>query len=81
MVLSNTRITKALSGLRGCAGWSAPLLFANLKRQVFLGRGLNVVIPVKKKFMDARQRQLTKARKSNSALLTVTINKQSELQV
>ena len=29
MILSNTRITKALIRLRGCAGWSAPLLFAN----------------------------------------------------
>ena len=29
MVLSKTRITKALIRLRGCAGWSAPVLFAN----------------------------------------------------
>ena len=29
MVLSNKRITKAQIRLRGCAGWSAPLLFAN----------------------------------------------------
>ena len=29
MVLSNERITKALIRLRGCAGWSAALLFAN----------------------------------------------------
>ena len=27
--------------LRECAGWSAPLLFANLRRQVFLLRGPN----------------------------------------
>ena len=26
----------ALIRLRGCAGWSAPLLFANPRRQVFL---------------------------------------------
>ena len=29
MVLSKKRITKALIRLRGCAGWSAPVLFAN----------------------------------------------------
>ena len=29
MVLFNKQITKALIRLRGCAGWSAPLLFAN----------------------------------------------------
>ena len=35
MVLSKHHITKALISLRGCAGWSAPLLFANSWRQVF----------------------------------------------
>ena len=35
MILSNMRITKALISLRVCAGWSAPLMFANLWRQVF----------------------------------------------
>ena len=39
MVLSNKRITKVLIRLRGCAGWSAPLLFANPRRQVFSRRG------------------------------------------
>ena len=29
MILSKKRITKALIRLRECAGWSAPLLFAN----------------------------------------------------
>ena len=29
IVLYKTRITKALIRLRGCAGWSAPVLFAN----------------------------------------------------
>ena len=29
MILSKTRITKALIRLHGCAGWSAPVLFAN----------------------------------------------------
>ena len=29
MILSNKRIRKALIRLHGCAGWSAPLLFAN----------------------------------------------------
>ena len=33
------RITKALIRLRGCAGWSAPVLFANPRRQVFLRQG------------------------------------------
>ena len=35
MVLSKKRITKALIRLCGCAGWSALLLLANLRRQVF----------------------------------------------
>ena len=40
MILSNKRITKALIRLRGCAGWSAPLLLATHRRQVFSRRGL-----------------------------------------
>ena len=39
MTLSKKRITKALIRLRGCAGWSAPVLFANRGRQVFSRRG------------------------------------------
>ena len=39
MVLSKKRITKALIRLRWCAGWSAPVLFANPRRQVFSRRG------------------------------------------
>ena len=39
MILSNKRITKALIRLRGRAGWSAPVLFANPRRQVFSCRG------------------------------------------
>ena len=39
MILSSKRITKSLIRLRGYAGWSAPLLFANLRRQVLLRRG------------------------------------------
>ena len=35
MILSSKRITKALIRLRACAGWSVPVLFANLRRQVF----------------------------------------------
>ena len=42
MVLSNKRITKALIRLRGCAGWSATVLFANPRRQVFSRRGPHV---------------------------------------
>ena len=39
MILYKKRITKALIRLRECAGWFAPLLFANLRRQVFSRRG------------------------------------------
>ena len=39
MVLSKKQITKALIRLRGWAGWSAPVLFANPQRQVFSHRG------------------------------------------
>ena len=35
------RITKALNRLRRCAGWSAPVLVANPRRQVFSRRGPN----------------------------------------
>ena len=39
MGLSTKQITKALIRLRGCAGWSAPVLFANPRRRVFSRRG------------------------------------------
>ena len=39
MILLDTRITKALIRLRGCAGWTAPVLFANPQRQFFSRRG------------------------------------------
>ena len=39
IVLYKTQITKALIRLCGCAGWSAPVLFANPRRQVFSHRG------------------------------------------
>ena len=39
MVLYKKRITVALTRLRRCAGWYAPLLFAILQRQVFSRRG------------------------------------------
>ena len=35
IILSNKQITKVLISLRGCAGWSPPLLFPNPRRQVF----------------------------------------------
>ena len=41
MVLSNKRITRALIRLHVCTGWSAPLLFANPRRQVFSRQGPN----------------------------------------
>ena len=41
MILSKKRITKALIRLRGCAGWSAPVLFAKPRRQVFTRCGPN----------------------------------------
>ena len=36
MIISDKRITKALIRLRGCADWSARVLFANHRRQIFL---------------------------------------------
>ena len=39
MILPKKRITKALIRLRGSAGWSAHVLFANPRRQVFSRRG------------------------------------------
>ena len=41
MIPSNKRKTKALIRLRGCTGWSAPMLFANHRRQVFSRLGPN----------------------------------------
>ena len=39
MILYNKRITKVPIRLCICAGWSAPVLFANPRRQVFSRRG------------------------------------------
>ena len=44
MILSNKWLTKALISLCRCAGWSAPLLFANPRSPVFLSRGLDDII-------------------------------------
>ena len=38
IILSTKQITKALIRLRGCAGWSTPLLFTDPQRQVFWPR-------------------------------------------
>ena len=38
--------TKALIRLKGCAGWSAPLLLANPWRQVFFHRGPNIFVHI-----------------------------------
>ena len=46
MLLSKKRITKALIRLRRCAGWSAPVLFANPRRQVFSRRGPYVCLRI-----------------------------------
>ena len=43
-VLSKKQTTKALIRLRGCAGWSASVLFANSRRQVFSRRGPNLLL-------------------------------------
>ena len=40
VIVFKKRITKALTSLRGCAGWSAPLLFETPRRRVFSRRGL-----------------------------------------
>ena len=40
IIFSKKRITKAIVRLRGSAGWSAPVLFANPRRQVFSHRDL-----------------------------------------
>ena len=39
MLLFKKGITKGLIKLRGCAGWSVPVLFANPRRQFFSRRG------------------------------------------
>ena len=44
MILSKKQITKALISLPGCADWSAPVLFPNPRRQVFLCQGPYVKI-------------------------------------
>ena len=44
MKLSKKQITKVLTRLHSCAGWSAPILIANLGRQVFSCRGPNSVV-------------------------------------
>ena len=44
IMLFNKQITKALIRLRGCPGWSAAVLFANLLKQVFSLRGPYIII-------------------------------------
>ena len=44
MALSKKRITKALIRLRGCACWSAPVLFAKPRRQGFSHRGPIMIV-------------------------------------
>ena len=39
IVHSSKQLTKVLIRLYGCAGWSAPWLFTNSRRQVFSRRG------------------------------------------
>ena len=40
---TTVRIIKALISLPGCAGWSAALLFANLRRHFISRRGPNQI--------------------------------------
>ena len=44
MILSEKRIKKALIRLRGCAGLSTPVLFANPRRQVLSRRGQIIIL-------------------------------------
>ena len=46
MKLSKKGITKVLIRLRGCAGWSVPVLFENHRRQVFSRRGPYAPVPL-----------------------------------
>ena len=45
MILSKKRITKVLTRLLGCTGWSAPVLFAKPRIQVFLRLGPFICSP------------------------------------
>ena len=53
MIFSKQRITKSLIRLRVCTGWPAPLLLANLRRQVFSRRGLFVLFYLRR-FSESR---------------------------
>ena len=50
MVLSKQRITEVLTRLRGCAGWSVPLSFANPQIQVFFRQARANLVFYKIKF-------------------------------
>ena len=50
IILCIKRITKALIRLRGCAGWSAALLFVTPRRQLFSRRGPNKIFVRYKKY-------------------------------
>ena len=56
MILSKKRIAKALIRLRGCEGWSAPVLFENTRRQVFSRRGPCVVHQARLRELHKRSR-------------------------
>ena len=45
MILFDKQITKGLISLCRCAGWSAPVLLLNPRRQVFSHQGQNYIVP------------------------------------
>ena len=53
MILSEKRITKALISLRGSAGWSAPLLFANPKTGFRVAAHIIGLSSPPRKFLDS----------------------------
>ena len=54
MILFDKRITKAQIRLRGCAGWSVPLLFAIPEEKGFLRRGLFMYFEIEIKLKQFR---------------------------
>ena len=57
-ILSKKGKTRELIRLRGCAGWSAPLLLATLRRHVFSRRGLVKSVYQKNNFLISQPKHM-----------------------
>ena len=73
MILCNTLITTVLIRLPGCAGWSAPLLFANPRRQVFLRQG-PIIVNINGEIKSSKDNKVVRFMSSSDAVIRYYID-------